>query len=101
MKLAGVANPEIHQGWFQTTVPQFARDAAPIALLRLDGDWYESTMTCLEHLFPLVVSGGVVIVDDYGTWDGCSRAVHRYLADNDRPESILRTPANVAYLVKR
>ena len=101
MALAGIDHPEIHKGWCDATVPEFAVEAAPIALLRLDGDWYDSTMTCLTHLFPLVASGGLVIIDDYGTWDGCNRAVHRYLADNGRPEAICRTSTKVAYLVKR
>lgn len=71
-----------------------------IALLRLDGDWYDSTMTCLMHLFPLVTTGGLVIIDDYGVWEGCTRAVHRYLADNERPEGIRTTSSGVAYIVK-
>ena len=73
MCAAGIEAPTIHQGWFDTTVPAFAAKwHEDIALLRLDGDWYESTMVCLQHLFPLVVSGGVVIVDDYGAWEGCT-----------------------------
>jgi O-methyltransferase len=100
MRLAGVEQPDIHQGWFDTTVPMYAASGGKIALLRLDGDWYDSTLVCLNHLFPLVVSSGVVIVDDYGAWEGCTRAVHRYLADNNRPEAISRTPSGVAYLIK-
>ncbi|MDB2685719.1 TylF/MycF family methyltransferase [Mariniblastus sp.] len=49
-----------------------------IALLRLDTDWYESTRCELEHLFPLMVDGAVLIVDDYGHWEGCRRAVDEY-----------------------
>jgi hypothetical protein len=52
----------------------------PIALLRLDTDWYESTAHELEHLFPLIVPGGVLIIDDYGHWRGARRAVDEYLA---------------------
>lgn len=69
-----------HVGWFQMTVPAAAPAIGPIAVLRLDGDWYESTRVCLEHLFPLVVSGGIVVIDDYGKWPGCRRAVDEYLA---------------------
>lgn len=99
--LAGVSEPDIRPGWFADTVPALAREGAPIALLRLDGDWYESTMTCLEHLFPLVIDGGVIIIDDYGTWDGCNRAVHAYMTKHDRPEPICHTRSGVAYIVKR
>jgi O-methyltransferase len=79
MALAGAAY-RVERGWFDDTVPRYASEQRPMALLRLDGDWYESTMVCLEHLFPLVVDGGIVIIDDYHTWDGCTRAVHDYLS---------------------
>lgn len=51
-----------------------------IALLRLDTDWYASTAAEMEYLFPLVAPGGVIILDDYGTWQGSRRAVDEYLA---------------------
>ena len=69
-----------HQGWFQDTVPTAATIIGPIAILRLDGDWYASTKVCLDHLYPKVVFGGFVIVDDYGTYDGCRKAVDEYRA---------------------
>lgn len=50
-----------------------------IALLRLDTDWYESTIIEMQVLFPKVVSGGIVIIDDYGHWQGCKKAVDEYL----------------------
>jgi O-methyltransferase len=49
-----------------------------ISLLRLDTDWYESTKVELEVLFPLLVSGGILIIDDYGHWGGCRKAVDEY-----------------------
>ncbi len=52
-----------HVGWFQDTVP--VTEMGPIAMLRLDGDLYESTKVCLEHLFERVVPGGCIILDDY------------------------------------
>jgi hypothetical protein len=57
----------------------------PIALLRLDTDWYESTKHELLHLFPLLERGGILIVDDYGHWQGARRAVDEYLAQ--QPQS--------------
>jgi hypothetical protein len=68
------------KGWFADTVAGFT-PPAPIALLRLDGDWYESTLCCLRALYPHVADGGVVVFDDYYAWDGCARAVHEYLAE--------------------
>lgn len=49
-----------------------------IALLRLDTDWYESTKIELEILYPKLVSGGVLIIDDYGHWGGCKKAVDEF-----------------------
>jgi hypothetical protein len=64
------------QGWFRDTLPN-----APIetlAVLRLDGDLYESTMDALTHLYPKLAPGGYVIVDDYGAIPACQQAVHDY-----------------------
>jgi len=66
------------QGWFQDTLPAQKHRIDRIALLRIDGDWYESTMCCLRQLYDKVVPGGVVIVDDYGVCFGCKRAVHEF-----------------------
>lgn len=63
-------------GKVEDTLPQTKPDK--IALLRLDTDWYESTRCELEHLFPRMVDGAVLIVDDYGHWEGCRRAVDEY-----------------------
>lgn len=49
-----------------------------IALLRLDTDWYESTRHELEYLFPLLSTGGILILDDYGHWAGAKKAVDEY-----------------------
>lgn len=66
------------KGWFQHTL--FGFDTGPISLLRLDGDLYESTLICLEELYPKVVLGGVVIIDDYAL-EGCRKAVHDYFKE--------------------
>jgi hypothetical protein len=52
-----------------------------IALLRLDTDFYESTKIELEELYPLLEVGGVIIIDDYGHWKGCKKAVDEYFED--------------------
>ena len=54
-----------------------------IALLRLDTDWYESTLIELEVLFPRIVRGGVLIIDDYGHWAGARKAVDEYFGNSD------------------
>ena len=68
-------------GPVEQTLPDHAPD--PIAILRLDTDWYASTRHELEHLFPRVAPGGVLIVDDYGHWEGARRAVDEYFARSD------------------
>jgi O-methyltransferase len=71
------------KGKVEETIPA----AAPrqIAILRLDTDWYESTKHELEHLFPRLQIGGVLIIDDYGHWEGARRAVDEYISANRMP----------------
>lgn len=69
-----------HVGWFQDTVPAAAPTIAPLSILRIDGDWYDSTKVCLDHLYDAVSPGGFVIIDDYGCFDGCKRAVDEFRA---------------------
>jgi hypothetical protein len=71
------------RGAVEETLP----GAAPgeIALLRLDTDWYESTRHELEHLWPQLADGGVLIVDDYGHWEGARRAVDEFFATSAAP----------------
>ncbi len=76
----GYAKEKLHfiKGKVEDTIPQHAPDQ--IALLRLDTDWYESTAHELEHLYPRVAPNGVVIIDDYGHWQGARQAVDEYFA---------------------
>lgn len=60
-----------------------SNDTGPIALLRLDTDFYESTKAELEHLYPKIVSGGILIFDDYFAWQGCKAAADEYFAAHD------------------
>lgn len=66
------------QGRVQDTIPGQVPES--ICILRLDTDWYESTKHGLEHLFPRISSGGVLIIDDYGHWQGVRDAVDEFLA---------------------
>jgi O-methyltransferase len=67
------------EGWFQDTLPDHRDRIGQIAVLRIDGDWYESTLCCLRNLYDRVSLGGYIIVDDYGTCIGCKKAVHEFL----------------------
>lgn len=98
MKLANSKNHSIVQGWFDFTIPN-TKISEPIAILRLDGDWYDSTMVCLENLYPLVAENGIIIIDDYYAWDGCSRALHDYLSKNNLPLRISQTKNDVCYIL--
>lgn len=65
------------KGMVEDTIPAQA-PSGNIALLRLDTDWYESTLHELEHLYPQLNREGVLIIDDYGHWQGCRKAVDEY-----------------------
>jgi hypothetical protein len=88
-----------HEGWFQDTLPLVAPSLAPVALLRLDGDYYASTKVCLDHLVQKVIPGGFIIIDDYGVYEGCRRAVDEFL--EHAPSMFLhQSNAAIHYLVK-
>ena len=69
------------KGKVEDTIPR--NMPQKIALLRLDTDWYESTKHELNHLFPLLQPNGVLIIDDYGHWEGARRAVDEYILENN------------------
>jgi O-methyltransferase len=68
-------------GMVEDTVPSQAPER--ISVLRLDTDWYASTKHGLEHLYPRLVPGGVLLLDDYGAWEGARKATEEYLATID------------------
>jgi O-methyltransferase len=78
----GYPSEKIHfvKGKVEDTIPQHSPSS--ISLLRLDTDWYESTHHELVHLFPLISPGGVIIIDDYGFWQGARKAVDEYIKEN-------------------
>ena len=77
-------------GWFNETLPP--PSLRRISFLRLDGDMYESTIGPLRTLYPLVAAGGVVYIDDYGSFAGCAKAVNEYLLELgiEKPEDVLQ-----------
>jgi O-methyltransferase len=89
----------IVKGWFDNTLANY-QFADEILILRLDGDWYDSTLCCLYNLFPKVRKGRIIIIDDYYTWEGCSKAVHDYLHSKNSSSQIRQWHNNVAYIVK-
>lgn len=89
-----------HQGWFQDTLPRDAGDVGSVAILRLDGDWYASTRVCLDHLYHQVVSGGFVIIDDYGCYEGCKQAVDEFMRREGLRSYLHRIDSEGRYLIK-
>ncbi|MGA3070757.1 MAG: TylF/MycF/NovP-related O-methyltransferase [Terracidiphilus sp.] len=69
----------IIKGWFNDTLSKMD-SSEKIALLRMDADWYDSTKCILDHFGGRVVPGGMIVVDDYYTWEGCTVAVNEYAA---------------------
>jgi len=102
-RVLGTGYPPQHvkfvKGPVEQTIP--AQAPAELALLRLDTDWYESTRHELEHLYPRLQPGGVLIVDDYGHWQGCRRAVDEYFARPDvTPVLLLRIDYTARLAIK-
>jgi len=125
MKMSGASDVTLVKGWFENTVgvteirrhrktdaenvgeskndssSSFFSDSESIAVLRLDGDWYDSTMVCLENLYDKVVPGGVIVLDDYDYWEGCTRAVHDFFSKRKLPVRIQEwMNSEVHYFVK-
>jgi len=70
-------NTKLVKGLFHETLEK--SEIKEIALLHVDGDWYDSVMECLECLYDQVSIGGVIQFDDYGYWEGARKAVHDFM----------------------
>lgn len=81
------ARVKLVKGDIEKTVPKFVQDnpGLRISLIHFDADMYEPTKVGLEHFYPLIVKGGVILFDEYGIrpWSGESTAVDEYFADKD------------------
>jgi hypothetical protein len=79
----GYDHKKIHfvKGMVEETIPNNAPDT--ISILRLDTDWYESTKHELTHLFPRLSRKGIIIIDDYGHWEGARKATDEYILQNN------------------
>ena len=71
-----------------------------IALLRLDTDFFDSTLIELETLYHRVIPGGVIILDDYGTWAGQKKAVDQFIETLDVRPMLIRTSQNERVIIK-
>ncbi len=82
-------------GWFRDTLP--SAPIGPLAILRLDGDMYESTIEALAHLYPKLSVGGYVIIDDYGSVLGCRRAVEDFRTKHQIKEELQHADHTAVY----
>jgi len=92
-------NVRLLKGWFHETLP-----SAPIqklAILRLDGDLFESTKVALEALYDRVSPNGFVIVDDYHAWPGCRRAVEEFRRDHKERGAIVKIDGTAVFWRKQ
>ena len=99
MNNSGAKNYKLVKGWFEDTLATFV-PPSPIAVLRIDCDWYASTMTCLRALFPYLAEDGILIADGYPDWDGYARAIHEYLAGYEGMARIKQFDDRLYYVVK-
>lgn len=100
MRRTGYPRERLHfvPGDVARTLP--ATETGPLALLRLDTDWYDSTLCELDHLYPRLVSGGVLIIDDYGSWAGARKAVDEYVQREDLKILLNRVDTGMRIAVK-
>lgn len=89
-----------HKGWFQNTIPKAVKSVGKIALLRIDADWYESVMVCLEGFYDQVAAGGYIIFDDYGYWPGCKKAVDEFFGRRKIKIKLQKIDFSGAYIIK-
>lgn len=80
MAIAGVNDHKyvIRKGWFNQTFKE--EGPKTIALLHIDSDWYDSVTSCLDRFYDVVEEGGVILLDDFGHWEGCRNAFFDFVA---------------------
>jgi O-methyltransferase len=101
MRAAPVPPERVHvfEGFFENSF-RIAK-VPPIAILRLDADWFSSTMLCLETFWERLLPRALVIIDDYYAWEGCRKAVHAFLARRQASEALRQSRyGKVVYLLK-
>jgi len=95
-------NVTLVKGYFKDTlqVQENIDNIGEIAVLRLDGDWYESTKICLEKLYDNVINGGVIIIDDYGHFLGAKTATDEFRKKHGIISPLIQTDCTEYYWIK-
>ena len=101
MQIAKVSPSEytIRKGWFQET---FHEQPLPrqIAILHVDADWYDSVMLTLQTFYDLVSDGGLIVLDDFGHWEGCREAFYDFVSQRNIKPLLERFGPTEAYWIK-
>lgn len=92
--------PHIIKGWFENTLPANKKEIGEIALLRLDGDTYDSTLDALNELYGSVVPGGIIVVDDYHDFSGCRKALYDFFYNKGLSHDLIQYPFGRMYFYK-
>jgi len=88
----------IRKGWFNDTF----QDPLPqtVSFLHVDCDWYDSVMLSLKSFYDLVSEGGVIVLDDFGHWEGCREALYDFVRQRDLKPLLERFGYTQAFWVK-
>lgn len=100
MRATGYPHERVHYVKGKVEETLLSQRPGPIACLRLDTDWYESTRDELTHLFPLLAPGGILILDDYGFWAGQKKAVDEYFQRHGVKLFLQRIDANARLAIR-
>jgi O-methyltransferase len=100
LNLTGAAKDEyvITKGWFQDSFKKVL--PRKVALLHVDADWYDSVTLVLKTFYDLISSGGCVILDDFGYWEGCREAFYDFCADHNEKPLLERVGSSQAFWFK-
>ena len=88
----------IHKGWFSDTFPLLSPQV--ISYLHVDCDWYDSVMLTLNTFYDRVADGGVIVLDDFGHWEGCREAFYDFIADRKLKPVLERVGHTQAFWIK-
>ncbi|HEY5884266.1 MAG TPA: TylF/MycF/NovP-related O-methyltransferase [Pyrinomonadaceae bacterium] len=100
LRIVGLTSGQytIRKGWFDQTFEQPLPER--VALLHCDADWHASVTVVLETFYPRVADGGVVILDDFGWWEGCREAFYDFCARHGEKPLLERVDCDQAYWIK-
>jgi O-methyltransferase len=100
LRVEGIIRPV--KGFFKDSLPRTVPSMSNLAMMHMDGDWYDSTRDILVNLYDLMSPGGAIQVDDYGYWDGCDLALTEFFAARGESVDMSRIPGGVgAWFIKR